>query len=214
MSVTDLDVTPKPEKAAQRSRRETRRRLVVAGTDLFAQHGLHGATSAQIARKAGVAAGTFYLHFKDKQELFREIAFDALRELRERQDQAASRVAGDPQAELRARYHELLQVASEKHSLIRVLFGRGHQAAELGEDVAGLAEEVLDSFLPSIEERLREGGASLHPAVAAQALVAMVSRVMAWWVEDPGRASQDEVVETLIQLHPAGPGFAGARKEP
>ena len=74
MSVTESEVSQAGETAAARSRRETRRRLVEAGTELFAREGLHGATSAQIARRAGVAAGTFYLHFRDKQDLFREIA--------------------------------------------------------------------------------------------------------------------------------------------
>ena len=73
MSVTESEVSRPAETAAARSRRETRRRLVEAGTELFAREGLHGATSAQIARRAGVAAGTFYLHFRDKQDLFREI---------------------------------------------------------------------------------------------------------------------------------------------
>ena len=70
--------TGEPTSAAARSRADTRRRLVEAGTDLFARDGLHGVTSARIARAAGVATGTFYLHFKDKEALFREIVFAAL----------------------------------------------------------------------------------------------------------------------------------------
>jgi AcrR family transcriptional regulator len=195
MSVSELDVT-KSGGAAARSRRETRRRLLAAGTELFALHGLHGVTSAEIARQAGVAAGTFYLHFKDKRELFREIVFAALAQLRAREDAAAA-LARDRVAELRARYHELARFADENRNLVRVLFGRRHEAADLGED-------VLDAILPGLEERLREsaGPAGLHPGVAAQALAAMVSRVLAWWVEDPRRASRDEVVETLLRLHP------------
>ena len=41
----------------------------------FAEEGLHAVTSARIARRAGVATGTFYLHFADKHVLFEEIAF-------------------------------------------------------------------------------------------------------------------------------------------
>ena len=195
MSAAELDVS-RSEGAAARSRRETRRRLIEAGTELFARRGLYGATSSEIARQAGVAAGTFYLHFKDKQELFREIVFAALAQLRAREDAAAARVRGRVE-ELRARYHELLRFAEENRNLVRVLFGRRHEAADLGED-------VLDAILPGLEERVREGsgGAGLHPAVAAQALAAMVSRVLAWWIEDPERASRDEVVETLLRLHP------------
>ena len=195
MSVGELDVS-RSGGAAARSRRETRRRLIEAGTELFARRGLYGATSAEIARQAGVAAGTFYLHFKDKRDLFREIVFTTLAQLRQREDAAAARSRGRVE-ELRARYRELLRFAEENRNLVRVLFGRRHEAADLGED-------VLDAILPGLEERVREGsgGAGLHPAVAAQALAAMVSRVLAWWIEAPERASRDEVVETLLRLHP------------
>jgi hypothetical protein len=30
----------------------------------------------------------------------------------------------------------------------------------------------------------------------------MHSRVIAWWVEDPTRATRDELIETLCRMHP------------
>ena len=187
--------------APARSRTDTRRRLVEAGTELFAGAGLHGVTSARIAAAAGVATGTFYLHFKDKEALFREIVFAALAELRERQRRATEGLAGDPRGLVRARTAELVAFAEQNRSLILVLFGRGHEAAGLGDD-------VLDSLIPGIEEALRARAlagqlpAELHPASAAQAIAAMHSRVIAWWVEDPTRATRDEVIQTLCRMHP------------
>jgi AcrR family transcriptional regulator len=186
--------------APARSRADTRRRLVEAATDLFASGGLHGVTSARIAAEAGVATGTFYLHFKDKEELFREIVFAALEDLRERQRRAIEGV-GEPRAQVRARTAELVAFAEENRSLILVLFGRGHEAA-------GMGDEVLDALIPGIAEafraRARAGqlAPELQPAVAAQAIAAMHSRVVAWWVEDPTRATRDEVIETLCRMHP------------
>lgn len=201
MSVTESEVISSSGGAASRSRRETRRRLVEAGTELFARDGLHGATSAQIARQAGVAAGTFYLHFRDKQDLFREIVRAAFRELRERQAQAAAGESLGSLSALRARYRVLLEMAEQNQNLIRVLFGPRQEGTSLG-------EEVIEALVPGIEERMRERAqsgevAGLHPAAAAQAIVGMATRVIAWWVEDPGRAPRDEVLETLIALHPA-----------
>ena len=46
----------------------------------------------------------------------------------------------------------------------------------------------------------------LHPGVAARAFIAMQNGVVSWWLEDPSRASRDDVVETLIRLHPAVAG--------
>lgn len=215
MSVTEAEVIHQPESAASRSRRETRRRLVEAGTELFARDGLHGATSAQIARQAGVAAGTFYLHFRDKQDLFREIVRAAFRELRERQAEAAAHQPLGSLGALRARYRVLLEMAEENQNLIRVLFGRRQEGASLG-------DELIDSLVPGIEERMRERAESgelqgLHSAAAAQAIVGMATRVISWWVEDPERAPREEVVETLIALHPAsrsGHGSGSAFSKP
>jgi AcrR family transcriptional regulator len=197
-SATEIDLT---ERAPARSRAETRRRLLAAGTELFARAGLHGTTSTQIARAAGVAAGTFYLHFADKETLFREIAFDALSKLRTQLAAASLAAGSEPRAQLRARMDELVAFAEAQRDLVRILFGRGHEAAALGDD-------LLDELFPDVEARLRErieqglADPGLHAAVAAQALLAMWSRVVAWWVEDPSRAPREAVVDTLVRLHP------------
>jgi AcrR family transcriptional regulator len=186
--------------APERSRDATRQRLIEAGTDLFALQGLHATTTVQVAQRAGVAAGTFYLHFKDKHVLFREIAFAAFASLRERLVRASAGAGDDPLAVVRARIEELLDFAEENRNLVRVLFGRDHAAAALSED-------VFDDMLPGIEAGLRKRiaagqSAPLDPAVTAQALAAMWTRVCSWWIEDPTRAPREAVVETLVQLHP------------
>ena len=44
----------------------------------------------------------------------------------------------------------------------------------------------------------------LDPDVLSQALVGMLARVVAWWVEDPSRATRRSVVETLTRIQLAG----------
>ena len=51
-------------------RLETCRRLPEADTEFFAEDGVRAVTSSAIARRAGAATGTFYLHFPDKHALF------------------------------------------------------------------------------------------------------------------------------------------------
>ena len=197
MSVAEVDVNTAPA----RSRVETRRRLLEAAIALFAESGLHGVTSAQIARRAGVATGTFYLHFADKEALFREIAFAALAELRARQERASAQETPGSREYLRVRTEEFLTVAAEKRELIRMVFGRAESA--------GLADEVREAVVPEIqrwlERRVAEGRApaDLLPAVAAQAHAAVLTRVIAWWVEDPSRATREQVVATLLRMNPS-----------
>ena len=52
---------------------ETRKRILVAAKDQFAQNGFHGTNAKEIAAAAGVSVGSFYSYFKDKKALFMEI---------------------------------------------------------------------------------------------------------------------------------------------
>jgi AcrR family transcriptional regulator len=199
--IAEPTATPEPTSAAARSRIETRRRLIAAGTELFAKQGLPRTTTTQIARAAGVAAGTFYLHFPDKHALFRDIAFAALGALRSDLNAAHAAAAPDPIAQLRARMATIVAFAEAKRELMQIVFGRGHEAGEIG-------QELADELFPGVESRLRDSvdagrvDPGLHPAVAAQALLATWIRVVAWWSEDPSRAPRESVVETLVRLHP------------
>ena len=57
----------------QASSRQTREQIVTAGRELFARKGYQHAGVKEIARAAGVAVGSFYAYFPDKQALFLEI---------------------------------------------------------------------------------------------------------------------------------------------
>jgi AcrR family transcriptional regulator len=57
----------------------THQRLIRAALELFSSRGYHDTTTAQIAKKAGVAEGTIYRHFQSKQQLLNELYRAALR---------------------------------------------------------------------------------------------------------------------------------------
>jgi len=53
----------------------TRARLMDAATELFARQGYEAASVNEIAKVAEVANGTFYAHFRDKEEIAGAVAF-------------------------------------------------------------------------------------------------------------------------------------------
>ena len=61
----------KPERHRQPV--ETRRALIEAAAKIFNSAGYHGTDSNRIAREAGYAPGTFYVHFADKLAIFLEV---------------------------------------------------------------------------------------------------------------------------------------------
>jgi len=202
VSVTDVDVSRHTASARERSREATRQRLLTSARGLFAGKGLHQVTSHDIARGAGVASGTFYLHFKDKEEVFREIVYDAVERLRERL-QAALAAAPDTRSSVRAHAEALVAFAEEHSDLVRIVFGRDHGAARLESDVLDYLADVGADLL-----RARQAAgsfrSSLDPRVAAQAMTGMFTRVVVWWIEDPSRAPRESIVETLIQIQLSG----------
>jgi AcrR family transcriptional regulator len=59
-------------------------RIIDAAAKLFAERHYHEVRMDDIAAKARVAKGTIYLHFKDKDDLYRALTLDNLRKLSER----------------------------------------------------------------------------------------------------------------------------------
>ena len=194
---------PSPrESAGARSRAQTRERLLAAGEQLFAARGLHAVTTHDIAHAAGVAAGTFYLHFRDKQALFREIAQASVAALRARMEHASESGKGHEE-QVRARAFALVEFAAENRDVMRMLFSGDAEAAQVESDVLG---ELADSIAESRRQQRAAGGpgADLDPAVVSQAVVGMWARVIAWWTEDPARATPETIALTLTRIQLAG----------
>ena len=188
--------------ARDRGRAATRARLMEAGESLFAERGIHGVTSHDIAKRAGVAAGTFYLHFRDKAELFREIAQQAVADLRSRLERAT---ASQPDTASAVRSHAaaLVGFAEDNRDLIRILFSHDGEAAQVESDVL---DQLAANIESSRKRRIESGDmpAEIDPGVMAQALVGMWARVVAWWAEDPTRAERDRVIDTLVRIQLSG----------
>ena len=195
--MSDISVPTAHSTSGHTTRRlETHRRLVEAGTELFAEGGLSAVTSTAIANRAGVATGTFYLHFPDKHALFEELVESALEEMRAHFE--PDHAGPDSEEGMRRDLERVAEVAVRRRDLIRAVFDRGESS--------GLAGRIQDRIASRLEilytRHFRDHGISLHPGAAAQARAALVVRVIAWWAEDPSRATRDEIIDTLLELDP------------
>lgn len=96
ISPVDLDEPSGPEDKLgkrERNKLDKRRRIVEAATELFQEKGFDDTTTAEIATKAGIGAGTLYLYVDSKEDLlvsvFETVAGDAWSQAFERVDPAA-----------------------------------------------------------------------------------------------------------------------------
>lgn len=119
----------------------TRRRILDAALHLISERGYNGATTAEIARRAGVAEGTIYRYFRDKKELFVACVEPVVQEALSR-ERALPR-AGSVRDLLRLRIRELVQVMRENRDVFNVLFTEGRFHPEIG-DI--LLNQVVSAF--------------------------------------------------------------------
>lgn len=69
----------RPADGREQRSRETRARIRKVAGELIVAKGLEGTTVDEIAAAAGIAKGTFYLHFKSKEDLILEYGQQRLR---------------------------------------------------------------------------------------------------------------------------------------
>ena len=95
----------------------THQRLSRAALELFSSRGYHDTTTAQIAKKAGVAEGTIYRHFPSKQQLLNDIYRAALRWAAKTVEDA---IGATPRARLAAVAQGLVEGAVRDPAVVKV----------------------------------------------------------------------------------------------
>lgn len=113
---------------------ERRQAILAAGLDEFTAKGFAATRLDDVAKRAGVAKGTIYLHFKDKESLFREMVTAALGPLIARLENpplagGSARAALDAFADLFA--HEV--AGTRRGDILRLIISEGARFPALAE---------------------------------------------------------------------------------
>lgn len=137
---------------------KTRNRVLEAATKLFRARGYRRTSVDEVAREAGVAKGTVYVHFKDKQELL----LHAIAEEKKQFLQAFIPLleADVSAAERLERYLEQCFLALRQAPLIcKLMQGDRQILLELSEHGAGMRERIHELQIKSLTALLRGVGA-------------------------------------------------------
>lgn len=119
---------PEPRPAVNRAEKSAERRaaIVEAAMEEFIARGFAAARLDDIAKRAGVAKGTLYLHFKDKESMFEELIRTALVPLISRM--AAPQPIAGPVRDAVERFAETFMreiVATRRGDIIRLIVSEG-----------------------------------------------------------------------------------------
>ena len=176
-------------------------RLLAAGLSLFAKLGTERVNSNAIARRAKVGIGTFYSYYEDKHALLQEIQIRTLTGLRDVRLAAVRRADPAPEAQAAAAIVAAAEFARRHPEAYRVTLGRERAGATKHRPV------VSESTRPTADvlRRLQAQGEidpDLDVDLAARAYSATEVGMLLWWLEDATRSDPQDLVDTLLRLHP------------
>jgi len=186
------DSTPGPKRDA----------ILRAAIDVFAERGYFNAQVADVARAAGVAAGTVYLYFKSKDDLLVSIFERSMRE-----SLAAGRAAvadlPDPRERLRrlARGH-LARLGSDRNLAI-VFQVELRQSTKFMERFSAT---LLRDYLTLIRTAIADGQAAgvfradLNPTAAAKMIFGALDEMATNWMLSRRRYTLEDEADAVVDL--------------
>ena len=210
----------------RRSRRadhvaDTRRALVCAARELFAERGYTATGTEDIVGAANVTRGALYHHFKDKADLFRAVMAECASEMAERlvaQETArAEQEQGDAWQLLRSGFQSFLDACNDR-DFQRIVLVEG--PAVLGHSTwdALVEEHGYLLLAEALTEAIAEGNIEPLPvAPLTRMLAALISEASLYIAraEDHVRAREEAglVLERLLAGLGRAPGVSLGRME-
>jgi AcrR family transcriptional regulator len=179
----------------QRRRLHTRKLLIQTALQLVLEKGYEAISIQDITDRADLGRGTFYIHFKDKEDVVWLAFQDLFQELEQQAHKQLDRHT--PQVE----YYGLLNIfrhAKANRDLYRVMFG-GKGSALL---TTRAQDFLAKAFLRDIqtEPEPPEVNFNIPNEIEAQILTGLISRLLYWWLETPNDFSAEQMATMTYQV--------------
>lgn len=141
---------------------------------MISRKGYHDTRIADIAEEADVGLGTFYLHFKTKNEIFIELTERGAGELLDltRQAKAGVRTAAE---KLAITVNTVLDAAAENREAFRIVFGHGPAFLDV-------MVRVHEMFIEDLRADLAPTAGAKADAIA-NLTIGMLSQAISWLLE-------------------------------
>jgi AcrR family transcriptional regulator len=190
---------------------DTRSRLFAAAVRLFAKHGYAETSVARIVRAAGVAKGTFFIHFATKDAVFTELTRNQVRIARRARDRVLA-AGGSPVEALRAATMTLGEQAAVDRELSRAVITANILSPALGgfaESVfGGITAEMMDDVRAAQRAGLLDPKAD--PETVAETLVTSYLGAVLHFATAPHSKPLLDLLAPVVEANLAGFGVAPA----
>jgi AcrR family transcriptional regulator len=193
----------------------TRARLLEAAGKVLAAAGYGGLSVSAVAREAGVAQPTFYVHFRDKDELLRALGEAEMGMLRQRVRQARERfIAGAGVDAVRETFRIPLQTWVEHPELLRLHM---QELRQPGSPIGAMMRQLREEFRRDLADDLVRLGLPAASAaereelqLIAEAMLAQTETLALFYL-DGACSNLDTVVEVLTRFAVGVIGFGPQR---
>lgn len=185
---------------------DKRRRILDAAVSVFAQHGFYNAKVSQIAKEAGVADGTIYLYFKNKEDILIQVFIDAMDEILRRQEEALATIT-DPIDRLRTFIRVHFASVAESRAMAEVITVELRQSAKFmrNTDMKPFGR-YLAMIARIVDDGVRAGAfaESSVPRLIARAVFGAVDELALEWAMSDRHQSLDEASSHVADLFLSG----------
>lgn len=180
-----------------------RRAIQEAALELVARRGYHGASMSAIAEAVGLSKATLYWHFPSKEELFRSVYEEFVREMLSPLGEVLESES-TAEAKLRRIAEEFLTLAREHAAGVRVLLQLTIQP-ELAETVNRFNTQESGPWVMALAGLFKQLG-DPEPASTALLYMSALDGVALHVVADPDGALEEEIIAAITRcfLSPRG----------
>ena len=189
----------------QKNKSEKYHKILKSAGAVFAEFGFHKATISQVAARAGVADGTLYLYFKNKDDiLYQYLSFktDAVFE------KMNAAVEGGTTAEdkLRALIHSHLDAFQSDKNMAVIFRSEIRYLREIESQIKDISKMYLDLLSEIIEQGQIEGSMrqDLFVGLVKRFILGAVEGVINTWVTADGRYDLVSMADPLVDLYLSG----------
>lgn len=186
-----------------------------AANKVFAEKGFFQATIAQIARTAGVADGTIYLYFKNKDDIlvncFKykiKLVFDGFRKEVDKADNAVDKLRfliRRHLAEFQRDRDMAVVYQAETHKIERKAEAQIKQMAKMYTDIVA---EIVE--LGQQEQTIRK---DLYVGLVKRFILGSVDEVINTWLHSEGKYDLVSMADPLVELFISGIGVGEKNKK-
>ncbi len=189
----------------QKSRSEKYHRILKSAGIVFAELGFYKATISQIADRAGVADGTLYLYFKNKDDiLYQFISFKT--EVVFKKMRAAVEKGKTAEDKLRNLIRCHLEEFQNDKNMAVIFRSEVRYLREIESQIKDISKMYLDLLSEIIEQGQIEGSMrqDLFVGLVKRFILGAVEGVISTWVAADGRYDLVAMADPLVDLYLTG----------